>query len=190
MFKNKDKITYHNCTNCDKPVRRTPSTIEPSGKVYCSRSCSAKVNNQGQRRHPPRECINCSTDYVTTKTHKSLKYCSECVPKILTRDEAKLLNIHEILSKTSIKDKHISWKFSYVRILNRSWNKELTKLPCQFCSYSAHVELCHIKPVSSFPETAMVGEINDPSNILVLCRNHHWEFDHGLLKLEDIPPRK
>ena len=43
---------------------------------------------------------------------------------------------------------------------------------------------CHIKPLADFPDMATTAEINHPDNLLWLCRNHHWEFDHGLLVLD------
>ena len=80
--------------------------------------------------------------------------------------------------------------------LNRRWNQHLvqpqttekgTLAPrCQSCSYDKHVELAHLKSVSSFPSTATLKEINSPDNVLVLCPNCHYEFDNGLLPLEDI----
>ena len=54
---------------------------------------------------------------------------------------------------------------------------------CKVCGYDKHVEVCHIKSVSSFLDTATVLEINSIENLVVLCRNHHWEYDHDLLKL-------
>jgi HNH endonuclease len=47
------------------------------------------------------------------------------------------------------------------------------------CGYSKHVEICHIKEVKSFPDDAKIKEINDPSNLLYLCPNCHWEFDNS-----------
>lgn len=49
------------------------------------------------------------------------------------------------------------------------------------CSYDLHVDVCHIKDVADFPDSALVSEINDPSNLAYLCKNHHWELDHGHL---------
>lgn len=54
---------------------------------------------------------------------------------------------------------------------------------CAVCGYTHHVQICHIIPVSKFPKTATVREVNDSSNLIALCPNHHWEFDHGILKL-------
>jgi hypothetical protein len=35
----------------------------------------------------------------------------------------------------------------------------------------------------------LLGEINSPDNVLILCRNCHWEFDHNHLQDDDVPPR-
>lgn len=51
---------------------------------------------------------------------------------------------------------------------------------CQNCGYSKHVEVCHIKPVSKFPDTAKLDEVNNITNLLLLCPNCHYEFDHFL----------
>ena len=57
---------------------------------------------------------------------------------------------------------------------------------CAVCDYAHGVDLCHKKAVSSFPDTATLAEINALDNLVELCPNHHWEHDHGILKL----PRK
>ena len=54
---------------------------------------------------------------------------------------------------------------------------------CEICGYSHHVEVAHIKPVSEFSKTATIREINSIDNLIGLCPNHHWEYDHGILKL-------
>ena len=54
---------------------------------------------------------------------------------------------------------------------------------CEICGYTHHVEVAHIKPVSSFNETATIREINSIDNLIGLCPNHHWEYDNGILKL-------
>jgi len=85
-------------------------------------------------------------------------------------------------NKTKVHDK--------IRQLNRQWNKELTNGACQHCGYNKHVELAHLKPISSFDKHSLLKEVNHPDNILVLCRNCHWEYDAGLLDLVDIGLRK
>lgn len=54
---------------------------------------------------------------------------------------------------------------------------------CRVCQYAKHAEVCHIRAVADFPGEATLAEINVPENLVALCPNHHWELDHGLLKL-------
>lgn len=49
------------------------------------------------------------------------------------------------------------------------------------CGYNKHVEVCHKQAIHTFSETATIGEVNAPENLLILCPNCHWEFDYGLL---------
>lgn len=57
---------------------------------------------------------------------------------------------------------------------------------CSNCSYDKHVEVCHIKAISSFPLSAKIAEVNSPKNLILLCPNCHWEFDNGLLKVQRV----
>lgn len=43
--------------------------------------------------------------------------------------------------------------------------------------------MAHIKAVSEFSDDTLISEINDINNLVGLCPNHHWEYDHGLLNL-------
>lgn len=57
---------------------------------------------------------------------------------------------------------------------------------CRVCGYAAHVEIAHIVSVSSFPDAATLTLINATDNLIALCPNHHWEFDNGVLSVEDV----
>ncbi len=67
---------------------------------------------------------------------------------------------------------------------------------CVICGYSKHVQVCHLKPVASFPEGTPSDRINATKNLTFLCPNHHYELDHGLLsfvppsiaEMEKVPP--
>ena len=74
-------------------------------------------------------------------------------------------------------------KYSRIRSSARAVFKDLLKESCQICGYDKHVELCHIKSISSFEENTLVKEINSKDNLIMLCPNCHWELDHGLLNL-------
>lgn len=55
---------------------------------------------------------------------------------------------------------------------------------CKGCTYSKHVEICHIRAVADFPDSATIREVNFSDNLVALCRNCHWELDHDLSILE------
>lgn len=180
------------CHNCSVSFNKTPSEIRKSksGKHYCSRSCSAQYNNKGVCRNQPTEhtCSSCSAEFTCTGKHRSRTYCSACLLgygtyKEMQRSFYESLTVGEYRSKASVEGKHPSWRHAHIRNLNRSWNKSMTLLPCRVCGYDKHVELAHIKGLSSFGDEATLGEINSPENVIQLCRNCHWELDNGLIKL-------
>lgn len=55
---------------------------------------------------------------------------------------------------------------------------------CAICGYKHYYEVCHLRAVSDFPDDTLISEINKIDNLIALCPNHHWEFDHGLLKID------
>jgi 5-methylcytosine-specific restriction endonuclease McrA len=57
---------------------------------------------------------------------------------------------------------------------------------CINCGYNKHYEVCHIRPITDFPLDTTIGAINALSNLVALCPNCHWEFDHNMLSLEEI----
>lgn len=178
------------CKTCKTLFMKRNS--EMNGKNnFCSCSCSAKFNNIGVRRHPYLTCVckKCDVEYIYKKGTNNKKICEKCIAVFKNKDYYKSLSLNSYHELPSVKAKHPSWKNSHIRQFCRSWNADLVNLPCQKCAYSLHTELCHIKPVSTFELTDTIGEINDPSNIVVLCRNCHWEFDNGHLSLDDIPER-
>ncbi len=66
-----------------------------------------------------------------------------------------------------------------------SKNYKKSKLPrkCFVCGYDKYIEVCHIIGISTFNENTLITQINSIDNLIALCPNCHWEFDHGLLKL-------
>ena len=52
------------------------------------------------------------------------------------------------------------------------------KQQCELCCYDKHVEVCHIKPIGSFDGNTKISKINSYNNLILLCPNCHWEFDH------------
>lgn len=153
------------CKKCQK-ITKNPK--------FCSRSCAISFNNKlAPKRKPEGRCKTCNK--LITKQNT---YCTDCTPRCRNLDT---MTIGEYRNKNSVRNKHRSWLHAHIRSLARTkYKKELTG-PCENCGYTLHVECCHIKPLHSFEDSILVSEVNDKSNILILCRNCHWEFDNGYL---------
>ncbi len=159
------------CLGCGKMFLRKSKDIGPSGRVFCSKSCT--TSHQVQRIHQglirrKKKFSPCSSCGKNVDSY-GRKYCRVCwqieQSKTATRKKGSTLQDIRKVHHHSL----------YVM-------KDVPKA-CKNCGYSKYVEVCHIRPVSSFSADALWGEINEPTNLVLLCRNCHWEFDHGELKL-------
>lgn len=169
------------CKSCSKSVCKTISEVKKSksGNVFCSRSCAARYNN---RKHPKRslsgKCKKCSKPIA-----KRYAYCKDCYTINLL--ENKTYNE----SKT-YKDYYSNKKYqrnSEVRqhARRKYFNSNRPK-SCVVCGYDLHIDVCHIKDISSYHCDTLIGEINSLSNLIALCKNHHWEFDHNKMSKQDL----
>lgn len=141
---------------------------------FCSRSCAATLNGKlYPKRVSERKCIKCDQP-VKSYRHVRCEFHWNEYKDNLWKNKT----IGEYRNRESVKNRHPSWTHAHVRLFARSWLKHLTLLPCAKCGYSKHVELAHIKEVSSFPDSAMLAEVNSEQNVIQLCPNCHWEFDN------------
>ncbi len=167
-----------NCSYCGK---------ETDNPKYCSRSCSASASNKAVPKR--KRTTKCSKDgcNILTKSYRH-RLCEQHHEEHQDhmKNSFKFYTVGEYRNRLSVKGKHPSWANSHVRNFARSWLPHLRELPCKNCGYSLHVELCHIHPVSEFPDSALLGEINKEDNVIQLCRNCHWELDNGHLDIGDI----
>jgi len=165
------------CENCENEVNRLPSELKKSksGHVFCSRSCAATFNNKKHpKRHLTKTCNMCKK-----LIRSDLKYCGECYRK-------KHFISHKTLEE-AIKNRKDNNRYNQIRQISRKKYLESNrKKCCEVCGYDIHIEICHIKDISSFSKDSLISEINDLSNLIALCRNHHWELDNGHLKIEEI----
>jgi hypothetical protein len=148
------------CLQCGK---------ETNNPKFCSRSCSASYNNRvSPKRTRTNTCKACGTLIVSDRT-----YCKRC----FTKDWSKI-------RKKDLKVKQRYQVHSHIRNLARNaYMKAGLPRKCAICGYDLHIDICHIKPIKDFPDDAYIADINDTSNLIALCKNHHWELDHGLFIL-------
>lgn len=165
----------YSCAVCSKKFKRSLSELEAN--VYCSRACAASVNarknNRSHLRKITKYCLDCNS--IISKAGLRCKACAS----LASRKNLDCIVYGDIKQNNNIYNAHAK-----VRVYARSkYNKSGLPKVCFICGYSKHYEICHIKPVKYFPDTATLGEINEITNLVALCPNCHWEFDHDLLTL-------
>ncbi len=152
-----------NCLNCGK---------ETSNPKFCSRSCFVSYSNRAapKRKAKPKTCKHCGVQIPRGRS-----VCDDCNPSYVDWTKRTIGDIRKITPyqvNAMIRD-------GARQVFKRSEQPRI----CRNCGYSKHVEICHIRGISTFPDDTPVSVINDPSNLVALCPNCHWEFDHGLLTL-------
>lgn len=158
-----------NCSNpkCSNEIKRTNGDyLRSQTKLfYCSKKCAAIVNNTipKRKRFIP-QCTLCSTE-----VKRGRKYCQNCKPLKFDYNILKIKDI-DIQCQTYIR-KHS----------RRIYNNSSKPKKCLVCGYNLHYEVCHIKPVYTFPKGTLISRVNQLNNLVALCRNHHWELDNGYI---------
>lgn len=166
------------CAKCGVPT---------TNDKYCSRSCANSANNKAHHRRKPtskRKCPDCGIEFLII--HSQHRRCSSCNDKWheLHNVEAtqqfigsKTLGELEAPARAAAGNRMAFWRWREVRDHCRIVNRHRPKV-CEFCGYDKHVEFCHKIALSKLPPETTVKDANEPSNVLILCRNCHWEFDH------------
>ena len=146
------------------------STLNPR---FCCRSCAAIYNNH----HMPKR----------TKTQKFCKTCGH--PSKHSTNHCRYCRKYKnygIITLSKLKNDCGS-RNTYSTVVRQHARGIADSAgllrECAYCGYSLCVDCCHIRPVANFPFEANLNEVNDVQNLVGLCRNHHWELDHGFLIL-------
>lgn len=149
------------CKFCNNIIHVKPNQKpgETRRKTFCNHSCATSYCNL---QKPPKEIIK-------KETIKKEKF--EFILSLTKKD---LIDKHGVYYKfRAVVRKHAHYVF----------NKHNKHKKCLICGYDTHVEVCHIKSVSSYDENALISEINNINNLVGLCPNHHWEYDNGLIQI-------
>lgn len=179
------------CPACLKILvkRENERTNDFNRRVYCNRSCAVTVNNKKPKRlsNGTSNCPSCFQDFKLAKRQGGgyipRKYCPDCWSNRQT-----LLFKMNSTTKGELFARRKNWRSAHGAI-----NKDARRIyrqfhasphHCSICKYKHHAEVAHIKPIASFPDNALIGEINHISNLIALCPNCHWEVDNGITKLQ------
>ncbi len=146
---------------------------ETSNPKYCSRRCSAVLNNQHM---PKRKRKRFFCQICGSETAYRRKFCEAHQPHLIL---TKRTTLGEIRRRAKYQAN------ARIRQMARRAYKAAYGLPwcCQVCGYTLHVEVWHRHSIAEFPDNALVSDVNSCDNLVCLCPNHHWEFDHGYLSL-------
>ena len=164
------------CPQCGKPILcgETEFVSNVKRRKFCSRSCSTTYHNLNKPKEPF-YCQDCGEliGYGYTQYHRR-KYCDKCNPNHVewtqkTYGEVKQLRAYQCNSR--------------IRDLARKYYLAKYPTKCAICGYNKHVEIHHIQGISTFSDDTPISIINNDSNLIALCPNHHWEIENGLLIL-------
>ena len=169
------------CTKCKEQKSKAEYSKRKTSKDGYRSQCKDCVKTQS-KDYP--SVINYKYKKVKCPTcddlkHVQSKHCNICSNKVNAVDW-KNMTIGE---KTYDNQKYA--KYSYIRYYARVIAKELEWECCKYCGYDRHFEVAHIKPISSYSPDTTLGVINDPSNLIPLCPNCHYECDNGLRDISD-----
>ena len=171
LWKHQHSTTNVTCEYCGLSAEKKKNLVG-RGR-FCSGTCANMAEPRRHRRNPSAAEICPTCDGL--KTYKS-EVCRSCrsANKNKEIDGLTLAEVRQLV-KTS-------YEF-HAKL--RGWARRSYTGPkkCFLCDYDLHVDIAHIQPVSSFPLTATVGEVNATTNLVALDKRCHWEFDHGYLVL-------
>lgn len=162
------KIRNGNCLFCLKEF------TGDYRKKFCNHTCAAYYNAKPIDNRA-NTCIKCAQSFLLEKKpgggFRPKKFCEVCSTEIAFENQ----------TKGSLYSRRKDWQSA-----NSTLRKHARQVyaasgqpqVCKVCGYDKHFEVCHIKSVKDFSEDSKVMEINAISNLIALCRIHHWEHDN------------
>ena len=124
-----------------------------------------------------RLCLNCGIEFRAYKPR--LRFCSRpCASRF--KSSRSIINSRTKKDLFSSRKNYQSARSTIRKHAYRVWSESNQKCECSVCGYSLYVEIAHKRAVSDFPDEATIQDINAIDNLVALCPNHHWEFDHKI----------
>lgn len=176
------------CKNCGRAIQVFPNDkpSEVRDRSYCTRRECKKESQRNQGRGKSekyKKCKQCGKKFkVSRRKDGSLsksKMCSDWC-RFESRRKIGEVTVGELLKRS---DSYTSARSIIQGDAKRVFEKSKKQSSCLECGYNKKIEVCHIHPVADFSREALIKEVNDPENLIPLCRNHHWEFDNGHLEV-------
>ena len=166
------------CFKCCKQFEKRSCEIKKTKNHFCSQSCAGQYNNKNlpKRKAKLRKCRACDV-MIGGEEYGQRVHCFQCIKdkKHYKGTPVAIQTIEQVVKRAG------SNRYDNIRVHARAlYKKELNSLCCEKCGYDKHVELCHKQAISEFDKNTLVLEVNRRDNIMFLCPNCHWEYDHNL----------
>ena len=158
----------------------------PSKDIYDTCICGSKkqkyskhCRNCYKKQIPRFSCIECGKSRKKTIS----PICRDCYNSKRTNY---IINDKTPIG-TTFYSKGSQNKYNFIRSHARRLFETLSiEKICACCKFEHGIQICHIQPISSFSEKTPICEVNSLDNLILLCPNCHWLFDHGYSSLEDL----
>lgn len=73
------------------------------------------------------------------------------------------------------------------KALNSVIRNTVQKEKCAICSETRFLDYCHVIPNSILTKNTDLKYLESaPENFYILCKNHHWGFDHKQLNSDEL----
>lgn len=142
---------------------------------FCSEEC--KIKYQANSSLPMNKCEYCG------KETRNKRFCSRFCLEQAKQLRQQTLTLQDFVNR----GKHPRVRFNGIRSEARlALKKAGIEKKCCICGFDVVVEVHHIRAVTDFPFSATIAEVNDLSNLLYLCPNHHVMVDKGLITTEEL----
>jgi len=169
------------CENCN--ITYTASHFR---QRFCSKKCS---NSKVKRR--TKKISYCFVEGCNNEVEYHFnKFCRSCIDNkahwARNSDTGKLLKDQTIAEATHKRAGGAN-AYDNMRFAARKSLKAIIDAGtgCTNCGWAHHVHVCHIKAIKDYSKETLVSEVNDPSNLVLLCPNCHWLFDNEKLVLPE-----
>lgn len=155
--------------------------LDTANPKFCNKSCAAKFNNtKSPKRRPESKCADCSLPCSTARFR-----CKACHKKWIDKRSIDKWESVTLGEMRGFGNANAGSRYPYIRTLSRKkYIKSGNPLSCYICNYDYHVDIAHIKDVSSFSDDTLISVVNSLDNLIPLCKNHHYEFDSGFLNIK------
>ena len=126
--------------------------------ILCSDECRLNRKNRLRRKAKiDRPCEWCNTIFIASDQRR--KFCTRyCKRKYDSKNRELLVARRDAMRITF---------------------KRLLPTHCEICNFKRAIQYAHVKGVIEGGETTI-------DNVIVLCPNHHWLFDHNQLNFREF----